>query len=356
MTDTQSRPPWTPGSATGIGSLPGTDMREALRVVLGELPDFPHLPELPARGPGSDLVGRTAQLLVELYVDLQPSGWRFCDRPGVDARRARGVLRADLDLLEELAQGYAGPFKIQVAGPWTLAAGIELRHGDKALADPGAYRDLAASLAEGLAAHVTEVSRRVPGAALVLQLDEPALPMVLAGSVPTASGFGTLAAVEEQVVQDLLGQVVGAAHAAGASVVVHCCAPDVPLGLVRAAGAAAVSLDATLLTETSYDALAEVVEAGLDLFCGVVPAVPGNAEVVGPADARAAWNGGASTEPVKAAAERVRRLWGELGFAPEEVAKRVVVTPTCGMAGAPPPYARWAMKRAREVARALGEL
>ena len=39
--------------ASGVGSMPGTDDREyaeAVRVVLGELPDLPHVPELPGRG------------------------------------------------------------------------------------------------------------------------------------------------------------------------------------------------------------------------------------------------------------------------------------------------------------------
>ena len=61
---------WPPGTASGVGSLPGTDPREAARLVLGELTDLPHLPELPARGPGADLLGRGATLLPELYVDL----------------------------------------------------------------------------------------------------------------------------------------------------------------------------------------------------------------------------------------------------------------------------------------------
>ena len=34
---TQDRFPWPPGSATGIGSLPGTDPVEAMRLVFGEL-------------------------------------------------------------------------------------------------------------------------------------------------------------------------------------------------------------------------------------------------------------------------------------------------------------------------------
>ena len=73
---------------------------EAVATVLGELPQLPHLPELPGRGPGADLVGRTAALLVDLHVDLQPSGWRLVDRPGMDERRARAYLGEDLDELE----------------------------------------------------------------------------------------------------------------------------------------------------------------------------------------------------------------------------------------------------------------
>ena len=84
--------PW--GPATGIGSLPGTEPVEALRLVLGELPDLAHLPELPARGPGADLIGRTAALLVDLAVDLTPAGWRLVPRSGIDQRRARRVPRA----------------------------------------------------------------------------------------------------------------------------------------------------------------------------------------------------------------------------------------------------------------------
>ena len=39
--------PWPPGAATGIGSWPGTDVDEAVRIVLGELPDLPYLRNCP---------------------------------------------------------------------------------------------------------------------------------------------------------------------------------------------------------------------------------------------------------------------------------------------------------------------
>ena len=80
--------PWAPGAVTGIGSMPGTDPTDAAALVFGELPELPHLPELPARGPGADLIGRGAGFLLDLPVELVPSGWRLAAHPGAtcDAR------------------------------------------------------------------------------------------------------------------------------------------------------------------------------------------------------------------------------------------------------------------------------
>src|ERR687883_913678 len=155
-----------PGRASGVGSWPGTDALDSARTTLGELPDphVPYLPELPARGPGADMIGRAAALLVDLPVDLQPTGWRLVDRPGRDLARAQAWRRQDLDVLAEVAEGYEGPLKIQFCGPWTLAAGVYLPRLERAVVDAGATRDLAASLAEGIARQVGEVRRLVPGA------------------------------------------------------------------------------------------------------------------------------------------------------------------------------------------------
>ena len=96
------------------------------------------------------MTGRALAVMAELGADLQPAGWRLTDAPGIDHRRARSLLAQDLDGLEEQAQGYDGAFKVQVAGPWTLAATVERPRGDKVLADFGARRELAQALAEGL--------------------------------------------------------------------------------------------------------------------------------------------------------------------------------------------------------------
>ena len=135
------------------------------------------------------MIGRTLGVIGELGFDLQPAGWRLTDAPGVDHRRARSLLAQDLDTFEELTQGYEGELKLQLAGPWTLASSVEKPRGDRVLSDVGARRELAQALAEGARDHLADVQRRVPGATLLLQLDEPSLPAVMAGQVPTASGF-----------------------------------------------------------------------------------------------------------------------------------------------------------------------
>jgi methionine synthase II (cobalamin-independent) len=326
---------WPAGSGTGIGSLPGTDIVEAVATVLGELPDLPYLPELPDRGPGADLIGRGAALLTELPVELYAGQWRVAARPGLDLRRARDLLDRDLDALTDAAHGYTGPLKLQAAGGYTLAAGVDLPTGGRLLHDYGATRDLMASLADGLATHVAEVSRRVPGASVLLQLDEPSLPAVLAGRVPTESGLATLRSVPPSTVIDGLRSIV---DTVGVPVVVHCCAPGLPLDLLRQAGVAGVSLDATLVDTAGLDALGEFIDAGLALFAGVVPS-----------------SGVRAPSSVEAAAT-LTALWSKLGFPAAELARRVVVTPTCGLAGASSPYARAALAACVETGRRLADL
>jgi methionine synthase II (cobalamin-independent) len=168
---------------------------------------------------------------------------------------------------------------------------------------------------------------------VILQVDEPSLPGVLAARVPTASGFATLRAVQPGIARDALALVV---DAAGGPVVVHCCARDVPLALIHSAGATAVAVDLGVYGRTAadLDALGESIEAGLGLWAGVVPST--DTDLSGPGDTVSA----------------VRTLWRQLGFAPERLAQ-VVLTPACGLAGASPAYARAAQQRLRSAARTL---
>ncbi|MDQ1709403.1 MAG: hypothetical protein QOG49_788 [Frankiaceae bacterium] len=325
---------WPFGAATGVGSMPGEDPKDSAATIAGELPDLIHIAELPARGAPAAMIGRTAALLADLYVDLQPAGWRIVERPGIDHRRAVDFLRRDLDELEESAVGYTGVLKLQAAGPWTASAEIELHRGNRLLADAGAVRDLAQSLAEGLRRQVTDVARRVPGATIVVQLDEPSLPAVLAGHILTASGFGALAAVPVPDATDGLRTVLDAVGVPGG---VHCCAAAPPFALLRAAGAEFVSVDAEQLTRRDDDEIGEFLESGAHLLLGLVPT---REPVVGTVSD--------TTAPA-------RDLWRRLSYPPETLALRVTVTPACGLARSSPAHARAALARARDAGRALAE-
>lgn len=328
--------PWPVASFTGVGSWPGDDPDEAVRTVLGELPDLPHLPELPGRGAGADMIGRTGTLLVDLPIEVQPTGWRVVDTPGRDLARGASFLSYDLDALTEHAHSYTGPLKVQVAGPWTMAASVELRNGQRLVSDLGAVRDLAESHLEGVLAHLADVRARVPGAELVVQIDEPSLPAVLVGSLPTASGYGLLPAVDRVRVETVLRNLFDALRAVGATPAAHCCAPSVPVDLLRRSGARALGLNAHLVGRDHDEMIGAAVEDGVGLMLGVVPAAGGR-EMSDPAT---------NVDPV-------RELWNRLGFSPDLLSRAVVTTPTCGLAGASPHHARAALKAVRDGARVL---
>ncbi len=326
-------------TATAIGSMPGTAYDESVRIVLGELPDLPHVPELPARGPHADMTGRAVAVAAGLGADLQPAGWRLTGAPaaaGLDHRRAISLLAQDLDVVEELTQGYRGRFKTQVTGPWTLAATVEKPRGDRVLSDHGARRELAQALAEGVGAHVADLHRRIPEADLLVQVDEPALPAVMTGRVPTASGFHRHRSVDAPAATPALEWVLGAVVDAGATPVVHCCAPEVPVQLLVDAGAQGVSVDLDVLAVSTYDALAELLEQGKPVFLGVVPATD------------------PATVPTETMlTEQVLRFLDMLGLEPGQVPS-LVVTPCCGLAGASAGWARDALRLSAKVSANLG--
>lgn len=295
--------------ATALGSLPGTDVEAAVRVALEDV-DLPWLPELPARGPWAGLIGRATAVLAGLSTELSAGDWRLSATPGVDARRARAALRTDLDVLEEAAQGYSGALKVSVCGPWTLASSLFLPLGGRVLGDRGARRDIAQSLAAGVGELVAEVSRRLPEASVRLQVDEPSLPAVLAGRVPTEGGYFRHRSVSQAEVAEHLGPLAALTPDA----LVHSCAGDVPIALLRATGFAGISLDGSLLDRAGWDAVAAAVESDVALYLGV-------------ADATTAASG------PDVLIRRALDWLGPLELGPV-LADRLWLTHSCGLAGA----------------------
>lgn len=311
-------------AATGIGSWPGTSARHAAEVIVGELHDLPYLPELPARGLGADMIGRAGALLVDIAIDTVPRGYRIAARPSSITRRAASLLDEDLDAFEEAwekasAAGTGRTVKIQAPGPITLAAQLELANGHRAITDPGAVRDLGASLAEGMAVQRAALTRRF-GAPVLVQFDEPLLTAALAGRLTGVTALTPVHPVDEAVAISLLD---GCAERVGGEVLLHSCSADLPWKVLQRSAIGALSVDAATVDPDVLDGLGEFLDSGRSVVLGLVP-------VVAPERVP-------SPEELAADAAAVT---DRLGFPRSVLGSRVGISPRCGLAGATEAWAR----------------
>lgn len=301
-------------SAYGLGPLPGASIAGAAEIILGETGDLPHLPQLPARGLGSDAVGRTAGLLEAVVVDRGPRSWIMTGRPQLLTRRTWDRTARDLDECEE-AWGTSLPaLKVQVTGPWTLAASIELASGHRVITDHGALRDLTEALIEGVRAHLAEVSRRFR-ATVTVQIDEPRLPEVVAGGLSGTTDFDPVRPVPEQEVGERLHRVVTGLSAETVLLNQTGYAPLWQAARLSGADTVQITLDRVSGTE-QLDGLGAAVSAGLRLGLGVT----------GPTD-RVDELG----ENPRAHAVALARFWDELSLDRQLLATMVDVHPRGGI-------------------------
>lgn len=326
-------------AATGIGSWPGSSPREAAEIVVGELHALAHLVELPGRGIGADLIGRAGALLVDIGIDTTTRGYRISAGRSAAMRRAVSLLDEDVDTLEEAwekagLRGGTRTVKVQAPGPITLAAQLELPGGHRAITDAGAVRDLAGSLAEGVAAHRAQVARRLD-TAVVVQFDEPSLPAALEGRLTGVTSMTPVHPVDESVAIGLLDECIATV---GAEVVLHSCAPGLPWKVLQRSTIHAVSVDVSTLTAIDLDGVGEFVDAGRAAMLGMVPT---------------------AAPPARPSAEEIAKaavaITDRLGFPRSVLRERIGITPACGLAGATPQWARTAIELAQKAADAFAD-
>jgi 5-methyltetrahydropteroyltriglutamate--homocysteine methyltransferase len=231
-------------------------------------------------------------------------------------------------------RGSGRPIKVQAPGPITLAAELELANGHRAITDLRAVHDIAASLAEGVAAHRASVSRRLD-TPVVVQFDEPSLPAAVAGRLTGVTALSPVAPIDETLATTMLDIC---AAAAGAEVSVHCCGTTLPWKVLQRSNIGAVSVDVGTLEAADLDAIAEFVESGRAIVLGVVSS---------------------STPPrlpaVEEVAAAVVAVTDRLGFTRSALRDRIGITPTCGLAAATPQWARTAIGLARRAAEAFAD-
>ena len=313
-------PPLAPALATAIGSLPHTDPHAAAELVLRAHPRFPAAPQLPSRTPLEGMVAQWARALPEVTVEEDGSisaEGRSTEPPVAvfDDVAHAGLLA----FLESAARNGASPprVKVQIAGPLTL--GLALQHCG--LPSAHAFRR-AGEAARVWAVAVEElVGARLPGSALVLFFDEPALVAWRRYDAPIG---------HEAAVDVLSGALAAPACPTG----VHVCGPgDLRLALEAGPQVLGVEVGDALVDD------ADVLARHLD------------------ADGWIAWGAVPTDRPVGESAEPLWRalvsVWCELtrrGCDPVRLRTQSVVTPACGLAGHGPSQAERALRLAHELA------
>jgi len=309
------------GTATAIGSLPHRDAHAAAALTLRCLPELPAAPQLPLRSRREGVVAQWAGAVpgvsvhddgaIELTRAVDPLG---ALQPSFDAETHAGLLT----FLDVAARQPRPPkrVKVQLAGPLTLGV---------AFVDAGMEAELAfalgARVARAWAAAIAElVGARLPDAALVCFLDEPALVRWRDADGP----------IDREVATDLLSTALAACG--GVSGVHVCGHGDLRLALDAGPQVAHFDVDALDLDDAAT--LSRFLDGGGWIAWG---AIPTHRPV------------GEQPQPLWKA---LLDAWCELtrrGCDPVQLRAQALVAPACGLAGHGASQAERAMLLAREI-------
>nr|WP_120491374.1 methionine synthase [Corynebacterium lactis] len=318
-------------SFIGLGPMPGTDPGEAAEILIGECMDGRvHLPVLPARGLGTDMVGRTAALMADVNADRGPRSWRIVDRPARLSWLAADYLQRDLDACEEVWGSTPESVRLVATGPWTMAASVENEAGHLVATDRGAVRYFAQSLAAGLLAQASDARRRFSSEIEVeVVLHEPLLSRTARGLLRAPSTLmgneGFLPAVGYREISAALRETVEPLRADGIRVAIALGPSDgiAPQALAESGAESFWLPRGSLKTTAQKDFAVALIGAGLVLELGIVPvAVTEREEHTGAPVPTAA----------RAIAEASALLWDELGFSRLEIAEKLSLAPAGGFA------------------------
>lgn len=308
----------------GLGELPGASIIAAADIVAGETGDLRQLPILPARG--VDVVGLTTGILPGINVDAGPRSWVLSTRPQLRTRRIWDRVEADLDQCEQAWGTRIDAVKIQVAGPWTLSASIELSNGHRALTDTGALRDLTESLIAGIQEYSADVRTRFDTEVYV-QLDEPLLAQVRDGSLPGTSQFDEIPSINDADLGERLAGVIKGAEVRYLNQTGY--PPLWKVAQVAGVETCQVTLD-TVRGSEQYDGMGHALAAGMRVGLGMTRA-------------------GDDHDPRHLAVD-VARMWDELGLDRTLLTHAVDVHPRGGLTDCTLLDAAAALRTARTVA------
>lgn len=319
-------------AASGIGSLPHTDVKAALDLVLANVPEVPHWPQLPRRGHiehfvyqylwplvrlgllkedriipanDADFPDRLAEFFT-LYLEAEENAQTLATAFAIPPESAPG-LYAFKERLSRQGAGRARCLKGQIAGPLSVGLNIFDHQERPAFYDPQLRELLVkclAAQARWQAVNLAELGRPV-----MVFVDDPAV---------AALGSSTYIVLDRAQIIAALAEVVEAIHAGGGLAGVHSCAA-VDWTIFWEAGFDILSLDTYSFFPSLLgysDDLCNFLNRGGLLAWGIVP-TSGAAWEETPASLAQRWQ------------EQVEALVGR-GINSEIIYRQSLLTPSCG--------------------------
>jgi methionine synthase II (cobalamin-independent) len=316
---------------TLVGSLPVSDHKEAVDIIMEYIDEIPLWPQLPCY-PEERLLSQYAEGLpgirtdsdggvsfdtsspefeeellafFEKYLEISEAGGQIDGPPfAFSDKTGRGIKALTARLEERQERPLA--IKGQVTGPFTMLTGIKDENGKMAWFNP-MLREAVNKSTELKIRYQVELLKRYSSNVIIF-LDEPAL-----------SGFGSSAMVgipRDETVKDLT-DAVNAIHNAGGMAGVHVCANtdwsillDTPVDILSfdAYG----FFDRIMLFKTGLE---KFIESGKIIAWGLVPTL--NSEDL-------------EKEDIDSMKKRWNRCVEEFGADPEIVRRQALITPSCG--------------------------
>ncbi|MCX5656210.1 MAG: hypothetical protein NTY65_16355 [Planctomycetota bacterium] len=328
--------------ATGIGSLPATDAREAVETVFAYCPGLPHWPQLPkvsrAEGMNEQTLAGLPGLVItgEGRLRLVQDEVFFLGAEQVMAAHAAGD--ASVAAMTPQAAAGFGPFvaavrergirqaKGQIAGPVTVGMAVLGEDGNPILYNE-VLRDV---LVKFLSLRVRWQAEqlRAAGAEPVIFVDEPFL-----------SSFGTpFFGWGVGQVREVLEAVAAGTEITGS----HCCS-NTDWSIFLESRLSVVSFDAFEFADNFLmyrDALAGFMARGGNLAWGIVPTDP---------DLLAGQTAATLRDRLLAHVAKVEAL----GFKREQVLRQSLITPACGLGSRDGATAKRALTLVRDLAAGL---